>query len=276
MEITGYTANETWLSLIEQIKWSGKIVSPRGITCLEVINMRTVTYMHSPIVTSVARNLGYRFLFAEAAWILSGDYRVKTIQSYSKTIANFSDDTVTFFGAYGPKIREQLPYVCNKLVEDNDTRQAVLTIWRENPPQTKDVPCTIAVQFLIRDNKLNCIVTMRSSDAWLGWPYDTFNFSMLSSMVAVKLNYEVGLKLDLGCLYMNLGSSHLYLRNIDEVEKCLESKEDVIGTFPILCPCIEWETTSQLIKDLWGTAEQRPNDLHSQWSRVFADGAYNK
>lgn len=274
MEITGYTANETWLSLIEQIKWSGKPVSPRGITCLEVINMHTVTYMHSPIVTSISRKLGYRFLFAEAAWILSGDWRVKTIRPYSKTIANFSDDSVTFFGAYGPKIKEQLDYVCSKLNEDVDTRQAVLTIWRENPPQTKDVPCTIAVQFLIRDNKLHCIVTMRSSDAWLGWPYDTFNFSMLSSFVAVKLNHDFGLKLDLGCLCMNLGSSHIYSSNLLDIEQCVSNKGNHIKPPPILSPTDEWQLPHELIQDLWAIAERRPNDLRSQWGMTFANETY--
>jgi len=274
MEITGYTATETWLSLIEQIKWSGKIVSPRGIHCLETINMHTVTCMHNPIVTSVERDLGYRFLFAEAAWILSGDFRVKTITAYSKTIANFSDDNVTFFGAYGPKIKEQLDYVCSKLIADEDTRQAVLTIWRENPPQTKDTPCTVAVQFIIRDSKLHCIVTMRSSDAWLGWPYDTFNFSMLSSLVAIKLNYMAGLKLDLGCIYMNLGSSHIYSSNLLGVEKCLNSKGKTLKAYPMLYPIGEWQSPNELIHDLWAIAERRPADLYSKWGEMFANETY--
>lgn len=276
MEINGYTANETWLNLIEQIIVCGKPVSPRNMSCLEVVNMHTTIYMHSPIVTAIKRKLGYRFLFAEAAWILSGDYRVETIQPYSKSIANFSDNGLTFFGAYGPKILEQLPYVCNKLVEDDNTRQAVLTIWRENPPNTKDMPCTISVQFLIRGDKLHCIVNMRSSDAWLGWPYDTFNFSMLSALIILVIKQATSWQLDLGYLHMNLGSSHLYAQNEEMAKSCLINKGDVIKPYPILYPINEWKTTAQFRKDLWATAEQRPDDLHSQWSRIFAEGTYNK
>ena len=276
MEINGVFANETWLSLIEQIRICGKPVSPRAMSCLELVNMHTTIDMHWPIVTATKRKLGYRFLFAEAAWILSGDYRVATIKPYSKSIADFSDNGTTFFGAYGPKIQEQLVYVCNKLIEDYDTRQAVLTIWRENPPNTKDMPCTISAQFLIRGGKLHCIVNMRSSDAWLGWPYDNFNFSMLSALIILVIKQATKWQLEPGYLHMNLGSSHVYLRNIDEIEKCLESKEDVIGAVTILQPCVEWETAGQLRRDLWATAEQRPDDLHSQWSKVFAEGTYNK
>jgi thymidylate synthase len=93
------------------------------------------------------------------------------------------------------------------LREDSDTRQAVMTIWTPNPGPTKDVPCTVAFQFLLRGGALNMIATMRSSDAWLGFPYDLFNFSQLLNWVAGQIGVEVG------WIQMDLGSSHLYQRN---------------------------------------------------------------
>jgi thymidylate synthase len=51
------------------------------------------------------------------------------------------------------------------------------------------------------------IATMRSSDAWLGFPYDLFNFSQLLNWVAGQIGVEVG------WIQMDLGSSHLYQRN---------------------------------------------------------------
>ena len=177
-----------WLQTLDDLVNHGHVVSPRGQETRELPQRTIVVDMNRPVLNIPERNLGYKFMAAEAYWILTGDYRVETIAPYSKAISQFSDDGVTFFGAYGPKITHQFQYVLNKLVEDPDTRQAGLTIWRENPPQTKDVPCTVAIFFSIRRGELNCHVFMRSSDAWLGVPYDVFNFSMLSHAVCGCLN----------------------------------------------------------------------------------------
>jgi thymidylate synthase len=163
---------------------------------------------------------------AEAYWILSGDDRVETIAPYSARIKDFSDDGVRFFGAYGPKIVAQLPYVVEKLLTDPRSRQAGLTIWRESPPETKDVPCTVAVFFAIRNGKLNAHVFMRSSDVWLGVPYDVFNFSMLSHLVCGLLNeqFDLGDQVSPGKLYLTAASSHLYAENWEDAKFCTTSQ----------------------------------------------------
>ena len=182
--------------------------------------------MRRPVITLPERKLSTKFLGGEAYWILSGDNRVETIAPYNKNIVNYSDDGVTFFGAYGPRILSQLDYVIDKLKSDADTRQAVLTIWRENPPETKDVPCTVAVHFMIRDHKLNCHVYMRSNDLWLGFPYDVFNFSMLSHLVCCKLNAFVvengGVIIEPGMLYHTASSRHIYEQHFEQVEQLIK------------------------------------------------------
>jgi thymidylate synthase len=42
-------------------------------------------------------------------------------------------------------IKQQLDYVVEALVKDNDSRQAVLTIWRPSPAPSKDIPCTVSI-----------------------------------------------------------------------------------------------------------------------------------
>ena len=212
------TATEQWKKILQDLLLNGKPSSPRDLATLELINYHSEIDMSRPTVAMIDRKLSKQFMCAEAYWILSGDFRVKTIAPYAPSIAKFSDDGDVFFGAYGPRIVEQDFYVEEKLATARDTRQAVLTIWRENPPQTKDVPCTVAVQFLIRDGKLHCIDTMRSSDVWLGWPYDVFNFTMLTLRTLIRLREWV--KLQLGTLYLNAGSQHLYLKNKEGAEAC--------------------------------------------------------
>lgn len=224
MLLTPTNATRAWLGTIEDLILHGDTVAPRGQPTLELLQHTIAVDLEHPVVIAPNRRLSEKFLGAEAFWMLTGDNRVETIAPYNKNIAQFSDDGATFFGAYGPKILEQIDYVVNKLVEDPDTRQAGLTTWRENPPQTKDVPCTIAMFFNLRNNRLNAHVYMRSSDVWLGVPYDVFNFSMVAMLVLCRLNAKLAAnppyqgeerpsRVGPGALYLTAASRHLYTRN---------------------------------------------------------------
>lgn len=210
MSYSPESANNAWVHNLQRIIANGSEHSPRGKLTREIICNTSYVDMQYPVVTVSGRKMGYKFLFAEAIWILSGDNRVDTIAPFSKAITNFSDDGLRFQGAYGPKVSEQLRYVVDTLVHDRDSRQAVLTVWRENPRYSKDVPCTIALQFLIRDNRIHCVATMRSSDIWLGWVYDVFNFTMIATEVGIRVRNESKQPLELGTLHLTAGSQHLY------------------------------------------------------------------
>lgn len=215
--------SNAWLNTLRDVLVLGALASPRNIPTREVLHQTTEVNMRRPVLCVPSRKLGYKFMAAEAYWILSGDDRVETIAPYNSRISNFSDDGEHFFGAYGPKILAQLSYVVGKLVADRDSRQAGLTIWRENPPYTKDVPCTVSIFFSIRDNKLNAHVFMRSSDVWLGLPYDVFTFSMLGHLVCGLLNNSprFGTRVSPGRLFLTAASSHLYASNVSDAVICL-------------------------------------------------------
>ena len=212
--------SHAWIETLSDILTNGQEVSPRGKLTREILQRTLQVNMRKPVLMVPDRSLSYRFMAAEAYWILSGDDRVETIAPYNSRIAEFSDDGETFFGAYGPKIVDQLDYVVSKLMEDQDTRQAGLTIWREKPPVTKDVPCTVAAFFSIRSGLLNAHVFMRSSDVWLGVPYDVFNFSMLAHYICAFLNKR-GVVVAPGRLFVTAASSHLYAINWGGAELCI-------------------------------------------------------
>lgn len=216
-------AQHAWASLLCDILNYGSRVSPRGNLTLELPQKTIEVNMRQPVIVDKNRALNYQFMAAEAYWILTGDDSVAGIAPWNKHIAQFSDDGERFFGAYGPKILGQLNYVVEKLRSDRDTRQAGLTIWRENPPQTKDYPCTVAMWFQIRNSKINLHVFMRSSDVWLGIPYDVFNFSMLAHLVCAELNIDGDERhhFEPGTLYLTAASSHLYEPHFEAAYKCV-------------------------------------------------------
>jgi thymidylate synthase len=228
--------------------------------------------MMDPCVTVYNRSISPFFMAGEAAWIISGDNRVKTIAPYAPSIAQFSDDGETFFGAYGPAVSRQLDSVVDSLTRDPQSRQAVINLWRENPPQTKDVPCTTNVQWILRDGvnargmsvtELHCIDTMRSSDVWLGWPYDVFNFSMISAIVLMRLRNR-GVKVSLGNLTLQAGSQHLYLRNKEKAELCV-ANPDWIEMRPFYPS--DFNDEKDLTDYLWNVANKCSNGEHAEFMR---------
>lgn len=208
---------EGWQVLLNRLL-QAPVVKPRGLPCREIIGLQLrVKDMSRNIIADPQRKLNYRFLIAEWLWILSGLDKVDIVARYNSQIKQFSDDGQILNGAYGPRLLPQWPYVSRCLMEDEESRQAVMTIWTPSPGRSKDIPCTISLQFLLRareDKKyLHTIVTMRSSDAWLGIPYDVFNFVQLTQILRSALSHIKRQPIKLGELVLNLGSSHLYEAN---------------------------------------------------------------
>lgn len=263
------TANQAWQNAIADLLCRGRDSSPRGQPTKELLSYSSQVDMRFPIVTVPERKLSPQFMAAEARWILNGDDKVGTIAPYAPSIANFSDDGQRFFGAYGPRVIHQLSYVVRALESDQDTRQAVMTIWRQNPPKTKDVPCTVSIQWLIRGGALHCVDTMRSSDVWLGWPYDVFNFTMLTVAILLLLRDRNGCDLQLGSLWLNAGSQHLYGRNHEKALTC------VAASFlePVALDWTEFWGTNHLMGYLKRVSNYKPFYYHDpKWMGFYKHG----
>lgn len=214
--------NVVWQETISSILSNPDyIASPRGMEVKEVLS-RTYKVQMPAYLDLEDRKVNLAFMFAEAAWIISGSNRLSDITPYMKIYENFSDDGVFLRGAYGPKVIDQFGYVVDSLVKDLDTRQAVMTTWRERPGESKDIPCTVSMQFIIRDGKLNMITTMRSHDIILGATYDMFTFSMIANSVRLLLCAR-GVEVNLGELYVTSGSLHIYERHYEQAKTWISS-----------------------------------------------------
>lgn len=203
-----------WQQLAVAIIGQGQHSAPRGKGVTELLGVSL--HLSEPlnnVLWHPNRKLSYRFMVAEWLWIYFGHDDVKTIARYNPNIVKFSDNGVNFNGSYGVPVQAQWRRLVELLQRDPDTRQAVLVIFRPQSTPSKDVPCTISLQFLLRQGRLHTVATMRSSDLWLGLPYDVFNFTMLANCLATEIGCP-----PLGGLTLQLGSSHIYDENLDSVE----------------------------------------------------------
>ena len=204
------TATEAWRQALHNVWHEGVPAAPRGKKIREILGATTKVDLDCPVVTDELRKLNYRFMLVESAWILGGRNDVDYLARYNPRMREFSDDNHVLAGAYGPPFCYQLDYVARKMSEDRDTRQATLTLWNRTPKPSKDIPCTVALDFKIRQDRLYTQVFMRSSDVWLGLPYDIFAFSMMSYRVLERLHDFGVTDVDPGTLIITAASSHLY------------------------------------------------------------------
>lgn len=210
------STNAEWQLKLDELLAHGREAAPRGKETREQIAGQYTVPMPS-YVSLKSRGVNLPFLLAEPAWILAGSNRASELTPFMKAYANFSDDGIFLAGAYGPKVVDQFGYVVESLAADPDSRQAYMNIWRERPRGAKDIACTTGMQFLVRDDRLNMVVTMRSQDIVQGFTYDVFTFSCVANAVRLLLKahgeeHPLGGKreYELGDLTVTAGSLHLY------------------------------------------------------------------
>jgi thymidylate synthase len=159
------------------------------------------------------RGMSFKYACGETLWYLMGSDRLHWIEKFAPSYGRFSDNGKTLNGAYGPKIRKGIPIVIAMLKQDPATRRAVIPLYdMTNLGQdSKDIPCTLHLQFLIRGSKLFMMVHMRSNDLFLGFPYDVFAFSVIQCLIAKYLHIEVG-------TYAHfVASGHLYVSDFKKL-----------------------------------------------------------
>jgi thymidylate synthase len=265
------TLDELWLDAAHKLLGEGEGIASRdGGVAREVLGYSArladprACFLFNPV-----RAISPSYAAAELLWYLSGTSNTTGLQEYAPQYKRFTEDGVHAYGAYGHRIwathevlatgidfqgdhlrplftdpwrpagqLEMLMALLSKLPE---TRQAVVSLWRPHDitcalqQNKKDLPCTLSLQFLLRNGKLNLIVTMRSNDIWLGLPYDAWSWCSIQQLVATALGVE------LGWYQHQAGSMHVYERNYEKFQQA--AWVDNFSTGPIeYTPFYRWNS----------------------------------
>lgn len=111
----------------------------------------------------------------------------------------------------------QYESVLTELMYNPNSRRAVMIYTRPtmhkdyNRDGMSDFICTNAVQYMIRDGKLQTVVQMRSNDVVYGYRNDWAWQRYVQNMLATDLN------VDAGDIFWQVGSLHVYERHFDLV-----------------------------------------------------------
>lgn len=188
-----------------------------------------------PLLTT--KKLHFKSIVNELIWFLGGDTNVQWLNENGVKIWN---EWATEEGDLGPVYGKQwtawptkdggtinqIDYVVNALKTNPNSRRILFHGWnveylpdekvspQENARQGKMAlpPCHLLYQFYVVDNKLSAHLFIRSSDTFLGLPYNTASLACLTHMLAQQCD------LDVGEIVISLSDVHIYSNHMEQVK----------------------------------------------------------
>lgn len=112
---------------------------------------------------------------------------------------------------------DQIVNLIEGLINEPNSRRHIVECW--NVSDLKNMvlpPCHKGFQMNVRGKKLDCLVQIRSSDAFLGLPYNIASYALLTHLIAFYCNFEVG------NLIFSLGDVHVYENHITQVQEQIQ------------------------------------------------------
>ena len=215
--------NDIYKNIVLDLYMSGKIVAARSMRAKEFQAHEVRIDPQDNIITLPGFETNLEYAMTELAWYYSGDPSINYSPLIKRVWEKYSDDGMHVNSNYGERIFgkhplldiDQWQWVKDKIIADPDTRQAVINInsYFDKYQETKDFPCTMCMQFMQRDNKLDMIVYMRSNDIYYGFRNDIYCFAEMQKRMARELCIDSG-------IYTHIaGSMHLYEKDWPKVER---------------------------------------------------------
>lgn len=167
---------------------------------------------YNNVCTLPLRKFPYKGAQAEFLWYMTGKADANAVAKYLPNWLNYADVNGCVNSNYGVYWHKYIPGIIEELKRDKSSRRACMNIYHAGNADkfNKDTPCTLSLQFLIRNDKLCLICTMRSNDIWYGFSIDQFCNSLLQQLVLHSLQ-QVYPNLQLGWYAHNTGSMHVYM-----------------------------------------------------------------
>lgn len=126
-----------------------------------------------------------------------------------------------FSYTYGNRLRDyngidQIEKAISILRNDHHSRRAIIHTWKVGTDLgSKEIPCVQTLQFFIRNNRLNCVVYIRSNDILLAWGANAYGITRMMEYICCSLNIYIG------TLTTISASAHIYRSDVNTLERVL-------------------------------------------------------
>lgn len=218
---------EQYKKLLQAVMESGANKTDRTGTGTKSIfgyQMRFDLSKGFPLVTT--KKLHIKSIIYELLWFIKGDTNVAYLNQNGVSIWNeWADENGNLGPIYGKQWRawsskngeiDQLAEVLKQLKSTPDSRRIMVSAWNVGDlPAMKLLPCHALFQFYVAEDKLSCQLYQRSSDVFLGVPFNIASYALLTMMIAQECN------LQLGDFIWTSGDTHIYTNHFEQVERQL-------------------------------------------------------
>lgn len=216
---------KAYLELLQDIMENGTDKEDRTGTGTRSVFGRQLRFDLSkgfPLVTT--KRIHLKSVIHELLWFLSGETNIRYLQEHGVRIWNeWADEQGDLGPVYGSQWRawkgeggqtiDQIAQVVEGIRRNPDSRRHLVSAWNvAEVDNMKLPPCHYAFQFYVAGGKLSCMLTMRSSDTFLGLPFNIAQYAMLTHMVAQQCDLEPGEFIYSG------GDVHIYKDHFEQVQ----------------------------------------------------------
>jgi len=233
-----------YLKLLADILRDGKGKKTRGVHGVKSIfgyQMKFDLRYGFPLLTT--KKMPFKILLNELFWFISGDTNIKFLNenkiNYWNDFANENGDLGPVYGyqwrkwptfidkttgkvATGDTPKENLEFkevdqlqnVINEIKTMPDSKAMIVSA--HNPAQLNEMrlpPCHAFYQFNVTKGKLKLQLYQRSSDVFLGLPFNIAQYALLLMMVAQVTGYKARE------LIVTIGDGHLYYNHLDAAKE---------------------------------------------------------
>jgi thymidylate synthase len=171
---------------------------------------------------------------AEVAWYASGTQDVTWMRQHAPFWDKFVEaDRTTVLSAYGYRWREhfgrdQLGLAIDTLREDSSDRRTYISAWDPGldglgAAGQRNVPCPVGFTLHVVAGELHSTLFIRSSDAFVGLPYDVMGHALLMDAVAATLGVEPGV-MQVTAAHLHLYEDHFGMAQEALAQKVVEPK----------------------------------------------------
>lgn len=228
-----------YLDLMQKVMTTGVDIDDRtGVGTRSIVDasFRIDLSKGFPLLTT--KKMFTRAVVGELIWFMLGSTNVEHLRrithgegSDKKTIwdDNYNHQakalgyTDGYLGpVYGKQYRafgnkrpvDQMEMVINEIKTNPLSRRLLVSAWNPEDLEYAALPsCHHCFQMFVRDGKLSLKFTMRSTDVFLGLPFNIASYALLTHIIASICNLEVGELIYSG------GDVHIYRNHFDQ---CME------------------------------------------------------
>ena len=223
-----------YLDILSHVLESGIDKEDRtGVGTRSVFGYQTAIDLTEGFPLLTTKRLSPDKVIHDVLWMLSGSTNIKYLNDNDVHIWDpWADSSGDVGPVYGKQWRnwtspdgtgiDQIAWVISEIRSKPSSRRLIVSAWNVADLAAMTIPpCPTLFQFNVTNGRLSCHLYQRSSDAFIGLPFNIAGFALLTEMVAHVC------ELDVGVLTISFGDLHLYSTHLSLAKDQLsrETKE---------------------------------------------------